>query len=300
VEQLYRLLTDTSKKKELYAFSWYVFLRSVSFVCADALSLKLDPRHFLVNMATEEKPSELTLNFFCKTGPQKLSFPAQLTGEELKDQLREPLGVSAETPLALTFQNGSRNSAKKVLEEKQSLIEQGVEDGASVTVKIDAMEVRPENSFLRESIRNNGGNSYYYAHANEKELPPELRYVYGGDPIKLGSNQEGYVLKAPAPKALTHYSWADEGDYVCIYVSAEGEPEAVEAAKDGDVKVQFELRSAELRISKDSKEYALSLRQLEGEIVPEESKHRVSAGKRVTLKMKKKRSVTWTRLQQSK
>ena len=47
-------------------------------------------------------------NFFCKTGPQKLSFPAQLTGEELKDQLREPLGVSAETPLALTFQNGNK------------------------------------------------------------------------------------------------------------------------------------------------------------------------------------------------
>ena len=44
--------------------------------------------------------------------------------------------------------------------------------------------------------------------------------------------------------------------------------------------VQFEPRSAELRISKDSKEYALSLRQLEGEIVPNESKHRVSAGKR--------------------
>mmetsp|Transcript_59570 Transcript_59570/g.94229 ORF Transcript_59570/g.94229 Transcript_59570/m.94229 type:complete len:253 (+) Transcript_59570:65-823(+) len=252
-------------------------------------------------MATEEqKPSELTLSFFCKTGPQKLVFPAKLTGEELKDQLREPLGLAADTPLALTYQNGSRNSVKKVLEEKQGLAEQGVEDGASVTVKVDAMEVRPENSFLRESIRNNGGNSYYYAHANEKELPPELRYVYGGDPIKLGSNQEGYVLKAPAPKALTHYSWADEGDFVCIYVSAEGEPEAVEAAKGGDVKVQFEPRSAELRISKDSKEYALSLRQLEGEIVPDESKHRVSAGKRVTLKMKKKRTVTWTRLQQSK
>lgn len=237
-------------------------------------------------MATEEqKPSELTLSFFCKTGPQKLVFPAKLTGEELKDQLREPLGLAADTPLALSYQNGSRNSLKKVLEEKQSLAEQGVEDGAFVTVKVDAIEVRPENSFLRESIRNNGGNSYYYAHANEKELPPELRYVYGGDPIKLGSNQEGYVLKAPAPKALTHYSWADE---------------AVEAAKDGEVKVQFEPRSAELRISKDSKEYALSLRQLEGEIVPDESKHRVSAGKRVTLKMKKKRTVTWTRLQQSK
>jgi len=118
-----------------------------------------------------------------------------------------------------------------------------------------------------------------------------------------------------------------EGDYVCIYVSAEGEPEAskqrkktrpflpgivqacyvsftclmirtymricilhvqieilvafhilyliryvsdtmirftccieaVEAAKDGDVKVQFELRSAELRISKDSKAGVMKL-----------------------------------------
>ncbi|CAK9104176.1 unnamed protein product [Durusdinium trenchii] len=151
--------------------------------------------------------------------------------QELKEQLREPLGLTAETPLALSYQNGSRNSVKKVLEEKQGLAEQGAEKAA---------------------------------------------------------------------KALTHYSWADEGDFVCIYVSAEGEPEAIEAAKDGDVKVQFEARSAELRISKDSKEYALSLRQLEGEIVPDESKHRVSAGKRVTLKMKKKRTVTWTRLQQSK
>lgn len=61
VEQLYRLLTDTSKKKELYAFSWYVFLRSVSFVCADAMSLKLDPRHFLVNMATEDPGSPVFL-----------------------------------------------------------------------------------------------------------------------------------------------------------------------------------------------------------------------------------------------
>lgn len=35
--------------------------------------------------------------------------------------------------------------------------------------------------------------------------------------------------------------------------------EAVEAAKDGDVKVQFELRSAELRISKDSKAGVMKL-----------------------------------------
>ncbi|CAJ1454230.1 unnamed protein product [Effrenium voratum] len=217
-------------------------------------------------MAAEEQ-GELSLTFFCKANaPLKLSFPATLTGEELKERLREPLQLGGEA-LALSFQNGSRNSVKKVLEEKQSLAEQGVEDGASVTVKVDAFEVRPENSFLRESIKNNGGNSYYYAHANEKELPPEVRYVYGGEPIKLECNQPGAPLKASVAKALTHYSWADEGEFVCIYVSAEGEPEAIDAAKDGEVKVHFEARSAELRICKDSKEFALSLKQLEGEIV---------------------------------
>eukprot|EP00913_Durusdinium_trenchii_P020638 g19382.t1 len=76
----------------------------------------------------QEKPGELSLTFLCKNGQQKRSFPAGLTGEELKEQLREPLGLTAETPLALSYQNGSRNSVKKVLEEKQGLAEQGVED----------------------------------------------------------------------------------------------------------------------------------------------------------------------------
>ncbi|CAE7499252.1 Vps41 [Symbiodinium sp. CCMP2456] len=215
-------------------------------------------------------------------GTQQLSVSADITGEALKERLREALGLDAEVTLALSFQNGSRNSVKKVLEAQQSLGEQGVEDGASLTVKADAVEVRPENSFLRESIRNNGGNSYYYAHANEKELPPELRYVYGGEPIKLESQNadSGDAIKASAARPLTKYSWADEGDFVCIYVSAEGEPEAIEAAICGEVKVSFDVRSVEVRVCDGAKEFALSLKQLEGEIVAEESKHRVSAGKR--------------------
>ena len=30
-----------------------------------------------------------------------------------------------------------------------------------------------------------------------QELPPELRYVYGGDPIKLGPNQGLEILTQP-------------------------------------------------------------------------------------------------------
>mmetsp|Transcript_68038 Transcript_68038/g.159532 ORF Transcript_68038/g.159532 Transcript_68038/m.159532 type:complete len:254 (+) Transcript_68038:53-814(+) len=249
-------------------------------------------------MAAQEGDLSLTVLYSKAAGTQQLSVSADITGEALKERLREALGLDAEVTLALSFQNGSRNSVKKVLEAQQSLGEQGVEDGASLTVKADAVEVRPENSFLRESIRNNGGNSYYYAHANEKELPPELRYVYGGEPIKLESQNadSGDAIKASAARPLTKYSWADEGDFVCIYVSAEGEPEAIEAATRGEVKVNFDVRSVEVRVCDGTKEFALSLKQLEGEIVPEESKHRVSAGKRISLKMKKKRTGTWTRL----
>ncbi|CAE7720087.1 AP5Z1, partial [Symbiodinium pilosum] len=218
----------------------------------------------------EAQMGELSLNVIYSkaSGPQQLSVPTDITGEALKDRLREALCLGEDVSLALSYQNGSRNSVKKVLEAQQSLSEQGVEDGASLTVKADAVEVRPENSFLRESIRNNGGNSYYYAHANEKELPPELRYVYGGEPIKLEPQNVdlGDAAKASGARPLTKYSWADEGDFVCIYVSAEGEPEAIEAATSGEVKVSFDGRAVELRICGSGKEFALSLKQLEGEI----------------------------------
>merc|ERR1719433_377942 len=100
-------------------------------------------------------------------------------------------------------------------------------------------------------------------------------------------------------QVIEKYSWADEGEYVCIYIGAGDETAAIEAAKDGkagEVKVDFDLRSVELRISGASKQFALVIRNLEQEIIPEESKHRVSAGKRVTLKLRKKKQGTWMRL----
>eukprot|EP00929_Paragymnodinium_shiwhaense_P037519 TRINITY_DN19979_c0_g1_i1.p1 TRINITY_DN19979_c0_g1~~TRINITY_DN19979_c0_g1_i1.p1 ORF type:complete len:292 (-),score=98.79 TRINITY_DN19979_c0_g1_i1:119-994(-) len=260
-----------------------------------------------------------------------LSSPPDATGEELKKQILEALQAAGhELPQRpegeeheIFVQNASRNANRKFLDLAKGLAEQGIEEEAFVSVFDPQRDVRPQESALRQNIAKNGGQSYYFAHANEKELPPELRYVYGGEPIKLDGGQAanaspasngGYaagdassspgatdIAKDIPVKAIQKYSWADEGDFVCVYVGAEGEADAIAAAKDGkndEVQVNFEARAAELRITSGPKVFALLLRELEKEIVPEESKMRVSAGKRITLKLKKKRGVLWTRLVQ--
>jgi len=218
----------------------------------------------------------------------------------LKTKVEEVLGIPQNEQL-LFFQNGSRNAAKVSLDDENTLEAQGVEDGAAVSVKHVKEQVLRENSVLRQSISKNGGSSYYYAHANEKELPLELRYAYGGAPTKLPNAECPNETTEPqkSTKAIAKYSWADEGDFVCIYISHEDEADAIEAAKAGkndEVDVKFLAKSVELRISTESRCYCLVLDPIENEIVPEESKHRVSEGKRVTLKLRKKRKVTWTRL----
>lgn len=228
------------------------------------------------------------------------------TGLALKKKIEEALGVPAEQQLLL-LQNCSRNAAKVTIDSDMTLQEQGVLDAAVVTVKTLDQEVKPKDSVLRQSISKNGHSSYYYAHANEKELPLEHRYAYGGAPAKLSAEAAGYdataVPEAPPSIAIAKYSWADEGDFVCIYISQENEADAIAAAKDGkndEVTANFEAKSVELTIRGDSKTFSLVFRNLENEIVPEESKSRTSAGKRVTLKLRKKRSVTWTRLERPK
>lgn len=232
------------------------------------------------------------------SGQSSVEVQADVTGLALKQKLEETLSIPHEQQL-IFFQNGSRNSAKLTLDNDQTLEAQGIQDGAVVTVKSVDQEVLPQNSVLRQSISKNGGSSYYYAHANEKELPPELRYVYGGAPAKLADAQECTDKPQVPVVEVAKYSWADEGEFVCIYISQEDEADAIAAAKDGkngEVVVNFEAKSVELVIHGQSRNYSLVFRSLENEISAEESKHRVSAGKRVTLKLKKKRQVTWTRL----
>jgi len=233
-----------------------------------------------------------------------IEVPADASSIDLKRKVEKVLSIPHNEQL-LFFQNGSRNAAKVELDAERTLGAQGVQVGAVVTVKHVTEQVMKENSVLRQSISKNGGSSYYYAHANEKELPLELRYVYGGAPAKLtnadatNSPAEPQILT----KAIAKYSWADEGDFVCIYVGHEDEADAIKAANDGkggEVEVKFQPKALELKIFAESRHYCLVLDPLENEIIADESKHRVSAGKRVTLKLRKKRSVTWTRLERPK
>ncbi|CAE8582713.1 unnamed protein product [Polarella glacialis] len=221
----------------------------------------------------EEEVNQLNLSLIYSkaNGATALPVCSSLTGQELKERIRETLDISVDASLLLFFQNGSRNAAKSLVEDAATLAAQGFQDGASVTVKADAQE----------------------------ELPPEVRYAYGGAPTKMSEEQAPEVTKALPVQSMAKYSWADEGEFVCIYISVEGEPEAVQAAGDGkagQVQVDFGQRSVDLQILGSEREFRLAFRELEGEIVPEECKNRVSAGKRVTLKLKKKNQVTWTRL----
>eukprot|EP00405_Crypthecodinium_cohnii_P020020 CAMPEP_0206476986 /NCGR_PEP_ID=MMETSP0324_2-20121206/35070_1 /ASSEMBLY_ACC=CAM_ASM_000836 /TAXON_ID=2866 /ORGANISM="Crypthecodinium cohnii, Strain Seligo" /LENGTH=260 /DNA_ID=CAMNT_0053952777 /DNA_START=149 /DNA_END=926 /DNA_ORIENTATION=+ len=230
-----------------------------------------------------------------KEGSTDLQAPANCKGSELKKLLQDV--VALETRRCASSSKMARGiAAKLVLDDAKTLEEQGVEDEAMITVRAaEQYAASPESSFLRQSIAKNGTSSYYYAHANEKALPAEHRYVYGGEPAKLESSEAAVEAERPAI-AIKTYSWSDEGDFVCIYISAEGEPKALEAARDGkndEVSVTFETKSLQLLIedasSSSSLRFALNLRSLENEILPEESKYRVSSGKRITLKLKKRR-----------
>jgi len=244
---------------------------------------------------------ELTLKLVLPKGLQAstIAVPSGITALELSERLQEFTDIAAESQ-TLFFQNGSRNSAKLVLTgSTRTLAEEGVEDGATVTLRINEKAVTPESSVLRQSIAKNGGSSYYYAHAHEKALPLEHRYVYGGAPAKLDEKPAEEACLELASTTITRYSWADEGAFVCIYISAETEAEAVAAAGDGkkdQASADFDIRSFDFRITAAPREFALRLKSLENEIVPEDSKFRVSAGKRVTIKLKKRRPITWSRL----
>jgi len=245
----------------------------------------------------------LTLRLVPPSGGEATSLTVDkgVFGRDLMSRVEEVLKVPTDSQL-LFFQNGSRNAAKRVVDAEKALTDLGVEDGATITVRVNDKAVLPQDSVLRQSISKNGTSSYYYAHANEKELPHEHRYVEGGEPARLVGH-EGHITQLVPTRVIEKYSWADEGDFICIYVSGEGESEALLAAKDGknnEVEVNFDSKSFELLIHGEKRRFALAVPVLENEILPEDSKFRVSAGKRVTLKMKKKKKVTWTRLAKPK
>ncbi|CAE8711787.1 unnamed protein product, partial [Polarella glacialis] len=108
---------------------------------------------------------------------------------------------------------------------------------------------------------------------------------------------EDVCLRPERP--ILNYAWGDEAEVVKIYISQDSEPDAVAAAragKSGEAEVRWKPRSLKLRIHGEKLDFVLDLDPIYYEIVPEESKFRVSENKRVTLTLKKKESFTWLKL----
>jgi len=96
---------------------------------------------------------------------------------------------------------------------------------------------------------------------------------------------------------LDKYQWGDEDKSVKIYINQDKNREAVAAAKEGkhnEVDADFKPTGFSLTIHGDAgKRFVLRCRGLFKEVVPEQCKFRVSAGKRVTVTLAKLEAVPW-------
>lgn len=226
--------------------------------------------------------------------------------------------------------NDSEECKQKWLNEEQTLEAQEVVDGAMITVGVhglrtndDEVEVDPEtgepvaSDAVQNSMNTKGDSSYYFAHNRKSDLTEEQRIVSGGAPQKIaeGEAQAIPTLEPPPPsaslfddeveepgrprKAILNYAWGDEKEVVKIYISKEGEPEAVEIAgdgKSGQCEAKFLPKALRLIVHGPQLDLCFLIDRLYYEIIPEESSIRVSRDKRITITLKKKESFTWLKL----
>lgn len=247
------------------------------------------------------------------------------TGTTLKATLEKFSGVSGDD-MELFFTNPSADAKQKWIKDEETLVQQGVETGATITVAVHGMrrsssaladsDGEAPNDAVSHSLYARGDTSYYFAHAgtDRSALPAEHRIASGGPPQKI-SESEGLLpepvsglskLRQAMPdgsarprRAIKNYSWGDEKETVKIYISADSEPEAVTAAgsgKSNEVEVHWQSKSVILKILGQQFDYVLELEKLYYEIVPEECRFRVSEQKRLTLTLKKKEIYTWLKL----
>ena len=259
-------------------------------------------------------PAPITLNAIVPSGggqckELELTADRKENGMDVTRKIEKLSNVPAEDMEIFVTRDGSQ----KWLRDDDTL--EGIEDSAVLTVGVHGTsggqnytdEELPDTA-VENSIAAKGENSYYFAHSRKADVPEEHRIVSGGSPQKLG---EGAALAEPISamklasdqvrpeRAILNYAWGDEKDSVKIYVSAEAEPQALEAAGDGkadQVKVSFSPRSCELRIHAEKLDWVLDLNPLYYEIAPDECKFRVSQSKRITLTLKKKEAYTWLKL----
>lgn len=246
----------------------------------------------------------------------ELTADLQDNGMEIKKKIEKACNIPVDD-MEIFVKNPSEGSAQKWLRDDATLQGENIEDSAVLTVGVHGTggghsydeEDLPDTA-VENSIAAKGENSYYFAHSRKADVPEEHRIVSGGSPKKLG---EGEALPEPVAakkqldmdqdarpeRAILNYAWGDEKEVVKIYVSADAEPQAIEAAGDGkeeQLKVLFSQKACELRIHAGKLDWVLDLAPLYYEIAPEECKFRVSQSKRITITLKKKESYAWLKL----
>mmetsp|Transcript_25594 Transcript_25594/g.72068 ORF Transcript_25594/g.72068 Transcript_25594/m.72068 type:complete len:269 (+) Transcript_25594:64-870(+) len=203
--------------------------------------------------------------------------------ELVLDAFRGQIKTLTPCDMTLYFQNreGSHSQRLELLEEEDALRLQGVSQGALVVCQLATWD-RPVSKL--------GESAYYMWAENQQAFPDEIRVQGGGAPARIG---ETAVAEHRPLRTLKNYSWNDESRCtVKLYISAEGEPEALAAArgsKDGRVQADFKEQSLEVRILGENVTYILAINELEHRVVPEECKVKVVAGKRIAITLRKEK-----------
>lgn len=203
--------------------------------------------------------------------------------KDLRKAIAEAVGKVAYDELVLYFQNtsGPYSNRLRVLSDDANLKDNGVASGATIVCQTAVME----------KTKSKGGDSLYYMwSANMPAVAEEQRIQPAGTPKKLGQEDQ----QAPAAKPfrkIANYSWVDESrKQVKIYITSDEDPLAVAAAgsqEDNLVQPEFGQQSLKITVQGSSTTHVLEIEELEHGIVPDECKVKVSAGKKISITLKK-------------
>ncbi|KAF4659289.1 hypothetical protein FOZ61_004847 [Perkinsus olseni] len=166
--------------------------------------------------------------------------------------------------------------------------------GSSSTSGEESDEMKRSDSKLRKSLTEKGDKSYYYAHSRDFYVPPDAKVVTG--PGLITGGQPELIARSPSPeprnvmkkRPVKQYSWFDDEEKVKVYTE---DPQLLTALEDDSVEAHSRFTATGFDLWADTADgwrVILSVPTLNAEIVPEECKHRVSRGKRVSVTLKKK------------
>lgn len=203
------------------------------------------------------------------------------TGEALKEKLQYIAKAQAADQV-LHFQNGSEGSDAVELVDESTLEVQGVRSGALIT--IDRLKASPDSA-TQDSISKRGKLSYYHTYREDPRFTTEMSVQSGGTPVRLDTE-----ARIDDAVRIDKYTWADDGKNVKIFVDADAEPRAVQAAGDGKkgrVDAVFQEQGFAMIVKDEGRRFALEVPKLYNTISPKDCKVRVSEGKRITVSLRK-------------